>query len=286
MTGRSVFGERELPRWIQHLPEYAAEAFGLGLFMVSACGFALLFFHPASPALQWIPGALGRNLAMGAAMAVTLLVNVYGPWGQRSGAHLNPAVTLTFYRLGKVAGGDLPGYVVAQFLGGLAGTGIAVLIFGDLLADPSVNYVATVPGPDGVVVAFLAELAITFVLMLVILQVASTAALSRYTGVFAAVLVGLYIAFEAPYSGMSMNPARTVGSAVYAHLWTGLWLYFVAPPLGMLSAAEVFLRLRGTGARLCAKLYHSSRVRCIFCGQEPEAQPASVLREPLRHVRH
>jgi aquaporin Z len=268
------------PRWIQHLPEYAAEAFGLGLFMVSACGFALLFFHPASPALQWLPGALGRNLAMGAAMAVTLLVNVYGPWGQRSGAHLNPAVTLTFYRLGKVAAGDVPGYIAAQFIGGLAGTGVAVLIFGSRLADPSVNYVATVPGPGGVVVAFFAELTITFVLMLVILHVASSAALSRYTGVFAAVLVGLYIAFEAPYSGMSMNPARTVGSAVYAHLWTGLWLYFVAPPLGMLAAAEVFLRLRGTRARLCAKLYHSSRVRCIFCGQEPVPQPAVDHREP------
>lgn len=278
--------KQERPRWIQHLPEYAAEAFGLGLFMISACGFALLLFHPASPATQWIPGALGRNLAMGAAMALTLLVNFYGPWGQRSGAHLNPAVTLTFYRLGKVAGGDLPGYVVAQFLGGVAGTGIAVLIFGSLLADPSVNYVATVPGPDGVAVAFVAELAITFVLMLVILHVASSAALSRYTGVFAAALVGLYIAFESPYSGMSMNPARTVGSAVYAHRWTGLWLYFVAPPLGMLTAAEVFLRLRGTRARLCAKLYHSPRVRCIFCGQEPEAQPAPALREPPRLVRH
>ena len=274
------------PRWIQHLPEYAAEAFGLGLFMVSACGFAILFFHPASPALQWIPGVLGRNLAMGAAMAVTLLVNVYGPWGQRSGAHLNPAVTLTFYRLGKVAGGDLPGYVVAQFLGGLAGTGIAVLIFGSRLADPSVNYVATVPGPDGVVVAFLAELAITFGLMLVILHVASTAALSRYTGMIAAVLVGLYIAFEAPYSGMSMNPARTVGSAVYAHVWTGLWLYFVAPPLGMLAAAEVYLRLRGTTARLCAKLYHTDRVRCIFCGQQPAGQLLANDREPAPSSRH
>ncbi len=252
-------------RWVAHLPEYAAEAFGLGLFMLSACGFAVLLFHPASPVVYWIPSPFSRNLAMGAAMAVTMLINVYGPWGQRSGAHLNPAVTLTFFRLGKVARADIPGYLVAQFLGGVAGTAAAALIFGTLLADPAVNYVATVPGPMGVAVAFVAELLITFVLMLVILHVASTAALARFTGVCAALLVGLYITFEAPYSGMSMNPARTVGSAMFAHLWTGWWIYFVAPPIGMLAAAEAFLRLKGPRTTLCAKLSHVDGVRCIFC---------------------
>ncbi len=128
-----------MPRWRAHLPEYLAEAFGLGLFMVSACGFAVLFFHPGSPVVHRLPGLFGRNLAMGAAMALTLLVNVYGPWGQRSGSHLNPMVTLTFFRLGKVAPGDVPGYVLAQFAGALAGTGVAALIFGGRLADPDLQ---------------------------------------------------------------------------------------------------------------------------------------------------
>jgi aquaporin Z len=253
------------PRWIDHLPEYLAESFGLGLFMLSACGFAVLLFHPASPVVHWIPGLFSRNLAMGCAMAVTMLVNVYGPWGQRSGAHLNPVVTLTFFRLGKVSRSDIPGYLIAQFVGGVAGTAVAALLFGRLLANPSVNFVATVPGADGTAVAFLAEVAITFVLMAVILHVASTAPLARFTGVCAALLVGLYITFEAPLSGMSMNPARTVGSAVFAHVWTGWWIYFVAPPIGMFAAAEAFLRLRGPRARLCAKLSHVDGVRCIFC---------------------
>ena len=253
------------PKWLDHLPEYASEAFGLGLFMLSACSFAVLLFHPASPVPRWIPDPFSRSLLMGAAMAVTLLINVYGPWGQRSGAHLNPAVTLTFFRLGKVARGDVPWYVAARFIGGVAGTAFAALIFGSLLADPTVNYVATVPGHSGVAVAFVAELLITFVLMLVILHVASTAALARFTGVCAAVLVGLYITFEAPYSGMSMNPARTVGSAVFAHVWTGWWIYFVAPPIGMLAAAEAYLRLKSPRAQLCAKLSHVEGVRCIFC---------------------
>ena len=141
----------------------------------------------------------------------------------------------------------------------------AALIFGERLADPTVNYVVTVPGPSGVLVALLAELLIAFVLMLVVLHVAATPALARYTGACAAVLVGLYITVEAPYSGMSMNPARTVGSAVFAGTWTGWWIYFLAPGLGMLAAAEAFLRLRGPRARLCAKLSHVEGVRCIFC---------------------
>lgn len=253
------------PSWRSHLPEYLAEAFGLGLFMVSACGFAVLLFHPGSPVVQRFPGVFGRNLAMGVAMALTLLVNFYGPWGRRSGAHLNPVVTLTFFRLGKVARGDLPGYVLAQFAGGLAGTGVAALLFGARLADPTVNYVATVPGPSGAAVALLAEVLIAFLLMFVVLHVAATPALARYTGLCAAVLVALYIAYESPYSGMSMNPARTVASAAFARTWTGWWIYFVAPALGMLAAAEAFLRLRGPRARFCAKISHVEGVRCIFC---------------------
>ncbi len=248
-----------------HHPEYLAEAFGLGLFMVSACGFAVLLFHPASPVSHWVPGMLSRNLLMGLAMGLTLLLNFYGPWGQRSGAHLNPAVTLTFYRLGKVHPGDVAPYIVAQFLGGVTGVAVARLIFGPLLADASVNYVATLPGAPGVAVAFAAELGITFVLMLVVLHAASSEVLGRYTGVLAASLVAFYIAFESPYSGMSMNPARTVGSAVFAGRWTAIWIYFVAPLLGMLAAAQLYLVLRSPRQRLCAKITHLPNVRCIFC---------------------
>lgn len=253
------------PRLRAHLPEYLAEAFGLGLFMVSACGFAVLLYHPASPVPRWLPGMTSRNLLMGLAMGLTLLVNFYGPWGQRSGAHLNPVVTLTFFRLGKVHPGDVAPYIVAQFLGAVAGVAVARLLFGALVADASVNYVATLPGPAGVAVAFAAELAIAFLLMLVVLHAASSQALARYTGLLAASLVTLYIAVESSYSGMSMNPARTVGSALFAGRWTAVWIYFAAPLAGMLGAAQLYLALRGPRTRLCAKITHRPAVRCIFC---------------------
>ncbi|HWA58205.1 MAG TPA: aquaporin, partial [Gemmatimonadales bacterium] len=193
-------------------------------------------------------------------------VNIYSPWGRRSGAHLNPAVTLTFHRLGKVKRDDLAGYILAQFVGGLAGTGLAVLLFRPWIANPAVNYVATVPGRWGLLVAFLAEVIISLGLMLVVLTVSSRPSLARFTGCFASTLVALYITFEAPLSGMSMNPARTVGSAVFAGVWTGWWLYFVGPLLGMLLAAELVARRVSARDRFCAKLHHDLRVRCIFCG--------------------
>ncbi|MEO8140193.1 MAG: aquaporin [Gemmatimonadota bacterium] len=248
-----------------HWPEYAAEALGLGIFMLSACGFAALLFHPRSPVVAALPGLMLRSVCMGLAMGLTAVLNVYSPWGRRSGAHLNPAFTLAFYRLGKVARRDLAGYIGGQFVGALAGTGLAVFLLRGWLADPAVNFVATVPGPRGVEVAFLAELVISFLLMLVVLAVMSRPKLARYTGLFAGALVALYITFEAPLSGMSMNPARTIGSAVYAHLWTAVWLYFLAPPLGMLLAVESMRGARAVREQMCAKLHHDDRVRCIFC---------------------
>jgi aquaporin Z len=70
---------------------------------------------------------------------------------------------------------------------------------------------------------------------------------------------------EAPFSGMSMNPARSFASAAPAGLWDALWIYFVAPPLGMLGAAAIHARL---DARVgCAKLQHSADVPCIHCAE-------------------
>ena len=88
----------------QHWPEYLIEATGLGLFMVSACVFATLLEHPGSPVRQAITDATLRRIPMGLAMGATAMAIVDSRWGQRSGAHLNPAVTLTFWHLGKVAG--------------------------------------------------------------------------------------------------------------------------------------------------------------------------------------
>jgi aquaporin Z len=243
------------------------EAAGLGLFMVSAAIVTALLEYPHSPLHHLLPDPVVRRTLIGMAMGLTAIGIIYSPWGKRSGAHLNPAVTVTFFRLGKIQGLDAFFYVLAQFLGGVIGLLIAATAIGMAIEHPTVNYVVTVPGFGGAGVAFVAEAAISFGLMLVVLIVSNQTKLNAWTGVFAGVLVATYIAIEAPLSGMSMNPARSFASALPAHLWTDFWVYLTAPLLGMLLAAESYVRLPGARRVHCAKLHHNNDTRCIFfCG--------------------
>jgi aquaporin Z len=241
------------------------EAALLGLFMISACAFVVLLEHPASPVHRALPDPFVRRLLVGLAMGATAVLLIYSPWGKQSGAHMNPAITLTFTRLGKVAPRDAAAYVAAQFAGGIGGVLIARLALGGLLADPSVAYAGTLPGRWGVAVAFLGEAAISCLLILVVLSVSNHPRRAMYTGLCAGALVACYITFEAPLSGMSMNPARTFASAFFSRNWTAIWIYFTAPALGMLVGAQLYLGRHGRQAIACAKLHHQNSKPCIFC---------------------
>jgi aquaporin Z len=250
----------------QHWPEYLIEAWGLGIFMISAALFTALLEYPGSPVHQAIGSAFVRRALIGVAMGLTAIALIYSPWGQRSGAHMNPATTLTFLRLGKVSPWDALFYILAQFVGGVGGVLFSKLLLGPIIAHPSVSYVTTVPGPAGVGVAFIAETALAGGMMLMVLLVTNAPKLARFTGIFAGTLVFLYITLEAPFSGMSINPARTVASAWPSGIWTGGWIYFTAPVLGMFLAAQLFLMLKPAAPRACPKLHHGDQQRCIFCG--------------------
>jgi aquaporin Z len=250
-----------------HWPEYLIEAACLGLFMISAFSFGTLLEHPSSAVRQTITNSTLRRLLMGLAMGTTAAAIIYSPWGKQSGAHVNPATTVTFFRLGKVAKWDAAFYIVGQFIGGAFGATAASLILSPWVAHASVNYVITAPSEAGTLVAFGAEVVIAFILMTVILHVSNSVKLHKFTGLCAGVLVAIYITIEAPISGMSMNPARSFASALAGNSWSALWVYLTAPVIGMLSAAEVYMRRRGASAVACAKLHHENAKRCIFCGQ-------------------
>jgi aquaporin Z len=259
----------EPARWLaalrNHWPEYFMEAAALGTFMVSACVFGVLLEHPSSPLNQALVGAaMVRRVLAGIVMGLTAIGIFYSPWGQRSGAHMNPAVTLTFLWLGKIAIWDAIFYILSQFCGGIVGVLVAAVLIGPPLQHASVNYVVTAPGPSGARVAFAAEFVISALMMSMVLWVSNSRRLSRFTPLFAGSLIATFITFEAPLSGMSMNPARTVGSAFSADEWTSVWIYFVAPVGAMLFAAIFYRVRRGIHAVFCAKLHHCNNQPCIF----------------------
>ncbi len=249
----------------QHWPEYLMEAWGLGIFMISACTFGVAFYHPASPAM--FEEKMVRDVLMGGVMGATAIGIILSPWGKRSGAHINPSVTLTFWSLGKVRTADALFYALAQFAGAALGVGLSWLALGNLLENAAVNFVVTVPGETGTGAAFAGEFLISFLLMTMVLITTNSARLMKATPFLAGLLVANFIVFEGQFSGMSMNPARTFGSALPAGVWSGAWIYFFAPPLAMLSAAGAYSGIKGGSAVKCAKYHHHNRQRCIFCGK-------------------
>jgi aquaporin Z len=278
-AARSDAVSAALAAWREHWPEYLIEGWALGTFMLSAATFGVILDAPGSLVHQAIASADVRRALGGVAMGLTAVALIYSPWGRRSGAHMNPAVTLAFYVLGRMRGADAVAYAVAQSVGGLAGVALAASLLGAPFTTPPVAYVQTLPGTAGVATAFAAEALISFVLLATVLTLARRPATERFAGVAAGVLVALYIAFEAPLSGMSMNPARTLASAIPAGNLSYVWLYVLAPGLGMLAAAAATQLLAGREG--CAKLRHDERVRCIHCGHEPPDDAVGVATGPL-----
>ncbi len=262
-----------------HWKAYAIEGWAIGCFMFVACGATALVLHPNSPLAAVIPPIpLVQRSVLGVWMGLTLIALVYSPWGQVSGAHMNPAFTLTFAALRKIAPRDAVGYIIAQLIGGIAGVALAQLVLGDALRHPGVFYAVTQPGVGGVWPALGGELLISFLQMFVILRVMTSSRWSAYTGVFAAINVAIFIMFEAPLSGMSMNPARSLGSAAMAQSWAAMWIYFVAPPAGMLLAAALAFRRTGAATAPCGKMMHATP--CLFCDHVNARTTASRFPSP------
>lgn len=224
---------------------YAMEAAGLGIFMISACLFSGLLWSDHSLADHWIKNNHTKFIVMGVMMGITALFIFYAPFTSQSGSHINPAVTLTFFRLGRIQRNDALYYIVFQFVGGTLAVYVMKWLMGSLLTDPSVNFAVTVPVMGGPVVALLVEVSIAFATMLMILFTSANKRWCRYTRIFSAGLVCVWVIVAGPVSGFGMNPARSLASALPANTWTSFWIYLVAPLTGMLGAAEFFLLIKG-----------------------------------------
>lgn len=221
---------------------YLIEAWALGVFMISASLVVIFIEHPDFPIRTLIPSDFSRRVLIGAAMGTTAILLIYSKWGKLSGAHMNPAVTLAQFQLDRITKQDAIWYIIFQFLGGICGVAFIKLLLPTLIAAPSVNYVVTSPQASmyGVLIAFFAETLMAFLMLTMVLTVSNKLKIAKYTGYFVGITVMLFITFEAPISGMSINPARTLSSAFWANNWTAIWLYFVAPISGMQTAAWLY----------------------------------------------
>lgn len=225
---------------------------------VSAVAF---MWGPGSP-VPVVPNGALRRLLTGILFAGGATAVVYSPLGQMSGGHINPAVTLAFWRLGKVSTRDAVIYVVLQFLGAFAGAYAAGVAWGHLTTG--VQYAATVPGAGySWAGALAAETFITFLLVFTIFVCVNKPKIAPRTGIIAGSLVALLVMIEAPVTGTSLNPARTLAPAVLASTYAALWVYFVGPIAGALLAVGAY-RGQWGNQTVCAKLYHTEKYPCPF----------------------
>ncbi len=203
----------------------------LGTFVLVIAGGGAIAAHE----LRGVPDHTGVALTFGLAVAAMIYA-----LGHLSGAHINPAVTLAFAASGRFAWRRVPGYVGAQLIGAVAAAGLLRLIVGgrsDLGTTlPSVSLLAAV----------LLEVVLALVLMMVITAVATD---SRAIGKAAGAVIGGTVSFEAlwagPFTGASMNPARSLGPALVSGHLEHLWIYLVAPVVGALLGALLYALLVG-----------------------------------------
>jgi aquaporin Z len=250
--------------------DYAAEFAGTFLLLLVGLSAVVVDFAHGSPVPRWLPDENLRRLLTGILFAGGATAIVYSPLGRTSGGHINPAVTLGFFRMRKITRRSAAWYVVAQFAGALAGAVAVRLLWGSLARD--VHLGATNPGRGGSAVSLVAEIAMTFLLVTLILRFIDEPRLQRFTPAAAGALVAFLVFVEAPLSGTSLNPARSLGPAVVAPDYAGFWVYLVAPPIGALLAVALYRRHRRTVR--CGKLIHAKGYACRFldCEYTPPDQ--------------
>jgi aquaporin Z len=232
-----------------------SEAIGTALLVAVGLSIVILDFGHGSPVLRFIPSAGWRRLVTGFLFGSTGALIALSPLGKESGAHINPAVTLSFWLTGKLKTGHALGYVIAQLAGAVAGAA-PLLAWREM--GRSVGYGATLAGAGyGAAWALLGETATTFALIFGLFFFLQHRRLRTFAPALFPFLYAIMVFVEAPVSGTSTNPARSLGPAVISGDWQGWWLYWLGPMLGTLLAVAVYrLNWRRWSTIEVAKLHH------------------------------
>ncbi len=203
------------------MKKYAAEFLGT---------FGLVFAGTGAIIVDQVTSGSLTHVGVALTFGLIVLVMIY-TFGDISGAHLNPAVTIGFWAARRLPGAEIPGYVFSQLLGALLASGVLRLLFpGNQLLG------ATMPAGSEQQ-SFILEFILTFFLMLTILNVSTGAKEKGITaGIAVGAMIGLEAMFAGPICGASMNPVRSLAPALVSGHLEHLWLYLVAPTLATVTA--------------------------------------------------
>jgi len=264
-------------RYGHHLEEYASEFIGTLFSVFCVVGVVAWMFGASSPLPHAIPSPALRLFLTGLLLGSAGWLVALSPPGRLSGAHINPAVTVGFWTLGKMHSRDAAGYMVSQMAGAALGALLGHLVFGSLASE--VSNAALSPGPQvGPALVFLGEVTTTFVLTFAIYTFVSHQSLMRWTPAMATVMVGLLVWLDGNLSGCGMNPARWFGPALSVQDWHLSWAYLFGPLLGAAFAAG----MRRTGILShpmphTGKLFHDCRYRSVFKHDRIPTTPPTSL---------
>jgi aquaporin Z len=252
-----------------HWAEWIAELVGTALLLVGGVSAICLDFGPHHPPL---PHTL-RLLLTGLLFAGSGSLVAVSPLGRRSGAHLNPAVSLGFFVQRHLSRGDLLAYVLAQCAGAVLGAAVIDLLWGHTAR--ALLFGLTQPG-DGLVgwQAALVEAAMTATLVGGIFFFVSSPRTTRWTPVMTWLVVAGFVWACAPFTGTSLNPARSLGPAVLAPSGHDYWVYVVGPVAGALLACAGWALVRSRST-LTAKLFHDPAYRSVMRSELPVAAQTS-----------
>jgi aquaporin Z len=192
--------------------------------------FALVFCGTGAMVINDFTGGTVSHVGVAMTFGLIVMGMIYA-FGDISGAHMNPAVTIAFAYAKKFSWKEVPAYILAQFIGAFLASGILLYLFPE-----SQTLGATLPGLSAMKV-FILEIILSFFLMVVIINVSTG---SKEIGVVAGIAIGSVVLLEAmfagPVTGASMNPARSIAPAVVSGNLADIWIYIFAPIIGCLLA--------------------------------------------------
>jgi aquaporin Z len=255
--------------------EWACEAAGVFAFLLVGTFAVVAGFAPASPFATHVHDTGLRLLAVGCIFPATGSLLAATPLGKLSGAHFNPAVSLAFFVQRHLSWQDLGGFVAGQCAGAAAASAIAGVIAPHLVGGPPVSYAATRPGGGvGAWGALGIEAAMTAAIVLLIFFMVSTPRTARWTPFVVWPAITVFVWRFAPYTGTSLNPARSLGPDLAAGSWPAYGVYVVGPLAGSLLACAAWAGVRQRRT-LTAKLFHDASYRSVTRSELP-AMPSSA----------